>query len=261
MLARSLFGLRPSALSDQGDRLARALARGVPPPSAARAIRVLHVEDDQVQQEAMALHLSAIRAFSCTVRAASSEEGAVEAFTRGPTDVVLLDYHLEQGNGLACLRRLRALDPVVPIIVVSGLAESRVAAELLEAGADDFLSKENLSAERLAGSLSDAVARADACKHRQLSEPGVETILDRVQQALPGGADSELLRSLRDLHEAGAGRFGVAQVQRMVDQVCAELGKSSKGKELPRRAMLTLFLRLFGASEEAGQPPQGRGGA
>lgn len=248
-LARSLFGVRPSASSDQGDRLARALGRGVPAPAAPRAIRVLHVEDDKVQREAMGLHLAAIRVFNCTVRSASSEEGAVEEFTRAPADVVLLDFHLEEGNGLACLRRLRALDPIVPIIVVSGLAESRVAAELLEAGADDFLSKENLSAERLAGSLSDAVVRADACKHRNVGEPGVEAILDRVQRALPGGADSELLRSLRELHDAGAGRFGAAQVQRMVDQVCAELGKSSKGKELPRRAMLTLFLRLFGTGD------------
>jgi pilus assembly protein CpaE len=249
-LATSLTGAAAAPAGDGADRLSRALARPAAPPAAPRAIRVLHIEDDVMQQQAMALHLAGIREFTCTVTPVASEAGAVELFRGHRFDVVLLDYHLEQGNGLGCLRQLRRIDPVVPIVVVSGLIEPQIAAELLEAGADDFLGKENLSGERLARSISAAVARADACKPRLYPGPGADEgdgFLDRVR------GDAELLRSLHELHEAArAGRFSAARIQRLVDQVCAELGPApAGGEEFPRRALLTLFLRLFTAHGEA----------
>jgi CheY-like chemotaxis protein len=255
-LAASLTGAAPAPAGDGGDRLSRALARPASGPPAPRAIRVLHIEDDVMQQQAVALHLAAVREFTCAVTPVASEAGALELFRGRRFDVVLLDYHLEQGNGLACLRQLRGIDPIVPIVVVSGVTEPQVAAELLEAGADDFLGKENLSSERLAQSLSAAVARADACKPRLYPEPAGgagDGFLDRVK------ADAELLRSLRELHRAARpGRFSAARIQRLVDQVCAELGPASAaGDEFPRRALLTLFLRLFAADgeREAGPRP------
>ena len=44
------------------------------------------------------------------------------------------------------------------------------------------------------------------------------------------------------------GGLRAGQIQRVVDLVCAELGVRDDG-EAPRRALLTLFLRLFGGSE------------
>lgn len=238
---------------ESGDRLARALGRMVPARRGPRAIQVLHIEDDEVQQAAMTLHLGAIRDFTCTVTPVASEAGAVEVFRHQTFDVVLLDYHLAQGNGLACLRQLRALDAIVPIVVVSGVAKPQIAAELLEAGADDFLSKENLSSERLGRALAAAVARADACKVRLPAGDAaqVDAFFDRVRRTMSVNDESELLRSLRELYRANRpGRFSAAQIQRLVDLVCGELGSSSAGiDELPRRALLTLFLRLFGAGE------------
>src|SRR5262249_61627486 len=108
-------------------------------PAGPRVVRVLHVEDDLVTQQAMRLHLAAIKEFAFQVTSAVSESEAVEAFGRQPFDVVLLDYHLVQGNGLNCLRQLRAMDPMVPVVVISSVTEPQVAAELLDAGADDFL--------------------------------------------------------------------------------------------------------------------------
>lgn len=252
-LAESLAGMPALPPSDQGDRLAKALGRGSAGGTspAARSVRVLHIEDDAVQLQALALHLAAIKGFRCSVTPAASEDGAVELFAKGGFDVVLLDYCLEEGNGLACLRRLRALDPVVPIVVVSGAATPQVAAELLEAGADDFLSKENLSGERLARSLTAAVARADAFKQRQgAGAAEVDAFFDRVRRTASVSDESELLRSLRDLYRSALpGPFSAAQIQRLVDLVCGEMGASGGAGEAQRRTLLTLFLRLFGAGE------------
>jgi CheY-like chemotaxis protein len=245
------------AATPEGDRLTRALGKGAHGPPAPRAVRVLHIEDDTVQQQAMALHLAAIREFNCTITPVTSEAGAIDLYRRQPFDVVLLDYHLAQGNGMGCLRQLRALDPIVPIVVVSGLARPQLAAELLEAGADDFLSKENLTSENLGEVLSAAVARADACKHR-LAGAGrddlarADAFFERVRQAAGGGGDeTAMVKSLTELDDHSWPRhFSAAQIQRLVDLVCGELGRSRQ--DLPRKAILALFMRLFGdqATEE-----------
>lgn len=260
-LATALAGAPAPPPVEPADRLARALLRAAPAaPPPPRTLRVLHVEDDPVQQHAMALHLGTMRAPSCTVSTASSEAEALALFRPAAFDVVLLDYHLPQSDGLACLQRLRGIDPMVPIIVVSGLTEPQVAAELLEAGADDFVGKENLSSERLARSVTAAVARADAVRQRldDSSTAGAarNLLLAHVHQAIGQGPDSELLRSLQELNRATwpAG-FRAAQIQRLVDLVCSELGTPGDTNELPRRALLTLFLRLFGAHEATTPAP------
>jgi DNA-binding response OmpR family regulator len=198
---------------------------------------VLHIEDDPLQSYKVALHLANIAGLDCTAKTAVSEATALALFEAEPFDVVLLDYHLSEGNGLGCLRRLRRLDAVVPIIVVSGLAAPTIAADLLDAGADDFLSKDNLSGESLSRSLKAALARADAVRRR--GELGSAPAVRRPEAVED---DEELMRSLRELRERAATVcVSAAKVQRLVEVIGAELEGA-----LPRRALFTLFLRLFG---------------
>ncbi len=123
-------------------------------------IRILHVEDDKLQRALVAHFLVVPEENKYVVTAVESEDEAVGAFQRGNVDLVLLDYQLAQGNGLSCLRQLRKLDPIVPVIAVSGIATSAVAAELIEAGADDYLSKQSLDQTILLESMQTAIARA-----------------------------------------------------------------------------------------------------
>jgi CheY-like chemotaxis protein len=247
-LAAALTGTPAPAPSSSGDRLARALGRRE--PAGPRAVRVLHVEDDPVTQQAIRLHLSAIREFAFQVSSAVSEAEATEAFGRQPFDVVLLDYHLAQGNGLNCLRQLRAIDPMVPVLVISSVAQPHVAAELLAAGADDFLSKENVTGPSLVRSLSAAVARADAIKQRLGDEARLDTFLDRVRRTV--GDESELLQSLHEIRQSALQRrFSAGQIQRLADVVCGELDRgTAPGRAAPRKAILGLFMRLFGGQGE-----------
>jgi pilus assembly protein CpaE len=256
-LANSLVGGSATLPSEEGgDRLSRALGRGLSGHPAPRAVRVLHIEDDPVQQQVVALHLAGLKEWAFSITVVASEKEAVECFRRQPFDVVLLDYHLAQGNGLGCLLQLRALDPVVPIVVVSGVAQPQVASELLDAGADDFLSKENLSGDRLAHALSTATARAGACKQRapvdqDTSMARLDTFFDKARKTASARSESELLRSLHDLQESGwPSHFTAGQIQRLVDLVCTEMGRTPAHTELPRRALLALFLRLFGSESK-----------
>jgi len=128
--------------------------------------RVLHVEDDKIQRALIAHYLTVPEEHKYVVTGVESEDEAVSAFQRGGVDLVILDYQLAQGDGLNCLRQLRRLDAIVPVIAVSGTATPAIAAELIEAGADDYLSKESMDKTTLAESMESALTRAKGVRAR-----------------------------------------------------------------------------------------------
>jgi CheY-like chemotaxis protein/MinD-like ATPase involved in chromosome partitioning or flagellar assembly len=232
-------------------------------PMTVRTLRVLHVEDDPFQQLEMTLHLGAIPDLSCTVTSVPSEAEAVDAFRASatdsqPFDVVLLDYQLSQGNGLSCLRQLRRIDPLVPILVISSLEQPQVASELLAAGADDFVSKSNLSAARLATSLQAALARVEACRARLGPLPSAG-LFGHVQRAIAAESDAELQRALHELRAAGWPKLrSLARIQHIADLICKELPLLPDNQSPVVTALLTLLLRLFGGEHEENQASQER---
>jgi DNA-binding response OmpR family regulator len=76
--------------------------------------------------------------------------------------LVILDYQLAQGDGLHLLKQLRRLDPIVPIIGISGVAPAEVAAELVRAGADDYFEKSHLDSAKLAKAIRAVLLRAES---------------------------------------------------------------------------------------------------
>jgi len=125
-----------------------------------RTIKLLHVEDDVSQRLIIAKYLSAMKDFSFNIAWAAAEITALSEFGRGGVDFVLLDYRLTLGNGLTCLRKLRQIDPAVPIVAMSGVAAPEIVEQLLQAGADDFLNKDDLNQDTLATCVRHVLARA-----------------------------------------------------------------------------------------------------
>ncbi len=136
-----------------------------------RSVTLLHVEDDPMQQRMIAHHLKAIPEHAFAITAVASEELAMECFQKTKIDVVLLDYQLEKGNGMHLLGRLRKLDPIIPIIAISGVATSEIAAELVMAGADDYFNKRDLGSASLATSIRSSLSRADAVRKKLADRP------------------------------------------------------------------------------------------
>jgi len=67
--------------------------------------------------------------------------GLLRAFEQRPADLVLLDLRLPDGSGLDVLRRIRALDSSVPVIMITAFGEVQTAVRAVREGAHHFLEK------------------------------------------------------------------------------------------------------------------------
>jgi adenylate cyclase len=77
------------------------------------------------------------------VRAAANGVEALELFTEGAIDIVLLDVVMPELDGIAVLERLKATPDAnhVPVIMISAVDETGSVVRCIEAGADDYLPK------------------------------------------------------------------------------------------------------------------------
>ena len=108
---------------------------------------LLLVEDDDAISEPLA---RALRRDGHDVETFGSGEAAMERFERGGVDLVVLDVGLPGIDGVEVCRRIRRLDPAVPVVMLTARAEELDAVLGLDAGADDYVTKPFRLAELLA---------------------------------------------------------------------------------------------------------------
>jgi DNA-binding response OmpR family regulator len=101
------------------------------------SVRILTVEDDERIRTAVSL---ALQEEGWDVEETSNGEDALAAFSRQPSDVVLIDIMLPGIDGFEVCRRIRRLGDV-PIVMVTARLDSHDVVAGLEAGADDYLRK------------------------------------------------------------------------------------------------------------------------
>src|SRR6476646_3306756 len=66
---------------------------------------------------------------------------AEEAAREGHPDAAVLDYGLPDGNALELLPRLKAIDPDLPVVILTGQGTIDLAVRAIKEGADQFLVK------------------------------------------------------------------------------------------------------------------------
>jgi DNA-binding response OmpR family regulator len=99
--------------------------------------RILTVEDDERIRTAVRM---ALEDEGWEVEEADTGEEALQAFTRQPADVVLIDIMLPGIDGFDVCRSIRRVS-AVPIVMVTARADTHDVVAGLEAGADDYLTK------------------------------------------------------------------------------------------------------------------------
>ncbi len=100
--------------------------------------RVLVVEDEPYVRASLGELLTS-RGYD--VRLEESAESALRWLARAPVDVVLTDLRLGATDGLDLVRRVRAIDAELPIVILTGHGTISSAVDCVRAGAADYLLK------------------------------------------------------------------------------------------------------------------------
>ncbi len=100
-------------------------------------IRILTIDDEKQIRKLLKIGLEA-EGFEVT-DAANAAEG-IDAVVRQKPDLVVLDLNLPDGYGLDVLKKIREFSEV-PVLVLSVKDKETDKIELLEAGADDYITK------------------------------------------------------------------------------------------------------------------------
>jgi len=140
-------------------------------------VRILLIEDNP---DDATLAQRALEKDGHTVTWAASGDAARAALEEATFDLLLLDYRLPDTTGLDVLARLREEGHTLPVIMVTGENDQRIAAEALKAGAADYIVKEkgylgalSRTARQVVHTHRLTVARAI---HQQLNQALSETL-------------------------------------------------------------------------------------
>ena len=164
------------------------------------------VEDDAILRSSLTKLVEGARGFRC-VAACSTGEEALEKLPPFKPDVVLIDLNLPQMSGIECIRRLKELLPLTPMIVLTVYEDSEHIFRALKAGASGYLLKR--------------------------SEP--EEVLEAIKDARDGGApmSSQVAqRVVRSFHEPAATSLDTTALTEREKEILTFLSRGFANKEI-----------------------------
>lgn len=179
-----------------------------PPPL--RTLRLLIAEDDRQVAEIQRRFIERMTAIDLVGIAHTLADTRDQIEVLSP-DLVLLDVHFPDGNGLELLRELRACSRHTDIILITAAREVNTVRSALHGGVFDYILKP-LVYERLEEALNQFRAHLDTLDGRQnLAQKEVDQLLPRghadssgdAPARLPKGIDALTLDKIRQVVQQG----------------------------------------------------------
>jgi two-component system, NarL family, invasion response regulator UvrY len=104
-------------------------------------IRVIIVDDHAIVRAGLKQYLSEQVDLRVTGEAANGRE-ALDLVRGGEVDVMIMDLSMPEHGGVDALAAIKAREPNLPILILSGFPEAHYATTLLRQGASGYLNKE-----------------------------------------------------------------------------------------------------------------------
>ncbi len=139
--------------------------------SAGKPIRILSVEDSELDYELIVASLAAA-SFEVVSQRVETEPALREALQRETWDLVISDHVLPQLTAVRALNVVKESGKDLPFIILSGQMGEDLAVESMRNGADDYLVKGRL--KRLPVAIERSIAAAKARAARNLAQQNLQ---------------------------------------------------------------------------------------
>ena len=131
-------------------------------------LQILLIEDDPDDVLLFRESLAEARTVTSKLELAGTLSEGLRRILNQPFDVVLLDLNLPDSRGLDTLRSLLHQATIIPVIVLSGLADDQTTIEAIRQGAQDYLVKGEVTSQILGRVLQYAIERKRNEKQMQI---------------------------------------------------------------------------------------------
>lgn len=124
-----------------------------------RPLNILTVDDDAADARILERLLGRIPDFPFAFHHCASTDEARRDLAEREVDLVFLDYRLGMETGLAILEDIQEEGWSLPVIMLTGEGDERVAVEAMKRGAQDYLAKSDATPESLRRAIINATER------------------------------------------------------------------------------------------------------
>ena len=191
-------------------------------PALRREIKVLHLEDSELDHELAVAHLrrDGLRVQVFRVETREQFERALQE----PWDVVLSDYNLPGFTGVQALGWMLQRGLSWPFILISGEIGEETAVEAMRSGASDYVLKDNMA--RLAPAMERAIAAFETQQAREAADRELQASRQRLSelaQHLQTSIERERAAIAREIHDDVGGsltalKFEIDWIRRHVPE-------------------------------------------
>jgi len=151
------------------------------------SIKVLIADDHDIVRQGIKTIISDVSDI-VVVGEAESGDQVLKKFEEMDIDVVIMDYDMPDRNGLDTLIELKAMNPQLPVIILSMFPEDHYGVRFLKAGASGYLGKSNVTQQ-----LVEAIRRV-VNGHKYISP----SLADKLVSELNKDSEKPLHENLTD---------------------------------------------------------------
>ena len=129
-------------------------------------LRILYVDDSALDRELVRDALTKEKSGEFLLTEATSRLEFEAKLTLGKYDLVLSDFNILGFDGLKVLDRVQALDPPLPVIIVTGTGNEEIAVEAMKRGVGDYVIKTPSHIQRLPQMIRAVLEKQSLARER-----------------------------------------------------------------------------------------------
>jgi CheY-like chemotaxis protein len=131
-----------------------------------REIRILCIEDNEDDFEIIKRSLHKTIGEAVILERAPTAKEGLSKLREGDYHLIILDYNLPDMNGVSMMKAMRSEGLTIPIILLTGQGDEKVAVDAMKQGAADYITKSELTTETLGNAIMHIVAMFEFLRGR-----------------------------------------------------------------------------------------------